>query len=162
MGAMNAEYPVEYVLARHVLLDALDARAPHLDAVVGAQAVYLHTGDGDHTIAPDDDRRRHRPIDSAIDRCSKTPYDTEDSSRVSIPGCGVAPVGSRATSWFPRPSAARVVVAAPDCRCMEVASPGVPPGSSRRLSTTPCTTSVPSTTLIREAASCALLGQPRC
>jgi nucleotidyltransferase-like protein len=43
-----------YVLARSVLLDALEALAEHRAAVilVGAQAVYLHTGDGDLTVAP--------------------------------------------------------------------------------------------------------------
>ncbi len=45
-----------YVAARHVLLDALTLLAPHGDAViiVGAQAVYLRTGEGDVgiTIAP--------------------------------------------------------------------------------------------------------------
>jgi hypothetical protein len=46
---MTALQPPEYVLARSVLLDALQALAPHLDAVVlvGAQAVYLHTGDAE-------------------------------------------------------------------------------------------------------------------
>lgn len=46
--------PSEYVLARSVLLDALEALGPHLDAavLVGAQAVYLHTGDADLNIAP--------------------------------------------------------------------------------------------------------------
>lgn len=46
--------PHEYVLARAVLLDALYALGPHLDAVVlvGAQAVYLHTRDADLAIAP--------------------------------------------------------------------------------------------------------------
>lgn len=36
---------IEYVEARRVLLDALEALRPHLDAVVlvGAQAVYLRT-----------------------------------------------------------------------------------------------------------------------
>ncbi len=44
----------EYVLARRVLLDALDALEYHRDAVVlvGAQAVYLHTGDSDLAVAP--------------------------------------------------------------------------------------------------------------
>lgn len=43
---MPADAPrIEYVEARRVLLDALDAMQPHLDAVVlvGAQAVYLRT-----------------------------------------------------------------------------------------------------------------------
>ncbi len=41
--------PPEYVAARAVLLDALRALNDHLPAiiVVGAQAVYLHTGSGD-------------------------------------------------------------------------------------------------------------------
>lgn len=40
------DVPQEYVLARRVLLDALDALGPQIEAVVlvGAQAVYLHTG----------------------------------------------------------------------------------------------------------------------
>ncbi|MEI6623199.1 MAG: hypothetical protein WCP28_14960 [Actinomycetes bacterium] len=43
-----------YVVARRVLLDALIALAPHGKAtiVVGAQAVYLRTGQGDLAIAP--------------------------------------------------------------------------------------------------------------
>ncbi|HEY0641520.1 MAG TPA: hypothetical protein VGD67_28150 [Pseudonocardiaceae bacterium] len=46
--------PPEYVRARTVLLDALDGLGPHRDAVilVGAQAVYLHTGDADLATAP--------------------------------------------------------------------------------------------------------------
>ncbi len=43
-----------YVAARRALLDALFALQGHADALViaGAQAVYLHTGDGDLSIAP--------------------------------------------------------------------------------------------------------------
>src|SRR5436853_7887839 len=42
-----------YVLARRALLDALDALRSQLDAVVlvGAQAIYLHTGDADLAVA---------------------------------------------------------------------------------------------------------------
>ncbi len=42
----------EYVAARRVLLDALDALGGHLDSVVlvGAQAVYLHTGDAELNV----------------------------------------------------------------------------------------------------------------
>lgn len=45
---------VEYVRARTVLLDALDALGTHRDSVVlvGAQAVNLHTGDADLATAP--------------------------------------------------------------------------------------------------------------
>jgi len=43
-----------YIAARRVLLDALQAVRGHLDALVlvGAQAVYIHTGDGDLAVAP--------------------------------------------------------------------------------------------------------------
>ena len=43
-----------YLLARRVLLDALDALRAHVEAfiLVGAQAVYLRVGEGDLAIAP--------------------------------------------------------------------------------------------------------------
>lgn len=43
-----------YILARRVLLDALGALGSHRDAVilVGAQAVYLRTGEADLAVAP--------------------------------------------------------------------------------------------------------------
>lgn len=43
-----------YVAARHVLLNALTALAPHGDAVIlaGAQAVYIRTGAADLAVAP--------------------------------------------------------------------------------------------------------------
>jgi hypothetical protein len=48
-GGNEFAYPPEYVAARAVLLDALQALNDHLPAiiVVGAQAVYLHTGSSD-------------------------------------------------------------------------------------------------------------------
>jgi hypothetical protein len=43
----------EYARARRTLLDALDALAEHRDAIVlvGAQAIYVHTGDAELTVA---------------------------------------------------------------------------------------------------------------
>jgi hypothetical protein len=43
-----------YLMARAVLLDALDALGPHRDAIVlvGAQAVYLRVGEADLAVAP--------------------------------------------------------------------------------------------------------------
>jgi hypothetical protein len=43
-----------YVLARRVLLDALDALGTHRDAIVlvGAQAIYLRVGEADLAVAP--------------------------------------------------------------------------------------------------------------
>jgi hypothetical protein len=42
-----------YVRARAALLDAVEALDAHRDALVlvGAQAIYLHTGDADLTVA---------------------------------------------------------------------------------------------------------------
>jgi hypothetical protein len=51
---MNAPGASEaYIAARRALLDALDALAVHLDALVlvGAQAVYVHTGEADVAVA---------------------------------------------------------------------------------------------------------------
>jgi len=47
-----AEPALEYVAARRVLLDAFGALRSHLDnlILVGAQAVYLHTGDADLNV----------------------------------------------------------------------------------------------------------------
>lgn len=49
-----SDVALEYVAARQVLLDALQALGSHRRAVIvaGAQAVYLHTGTGDLAIAP--------------------------------------------------------------------------------------------------------------
>jgi hypothetical protein len=43
-----------YVTARDVLLDALEALGPHRSSLVlvGAQAIYLHTGETDIAVAP--------------------------------------------------------------------------------------------------------------
>jgi hypothetical protein len=43
-----------YVRARRVLLDALEALGAHREAIVlvGAQAIYLHAGEGDLALAP--------------------------------------------------------------------------------------------------------------
>ena len=50
---MSGEPDPQYSLARRALLDGLAALAPHLDSIVviGAQAVYLHTGPADLAIA---------------------------------------------------------------------------------------------------------------
>jgi hypothetical protein len=44
----------EYVEARRILLDALEALGPHLESVVlvGAQAIYHHVGEGALQVAP--------------------------------------------------------------------------------------------------------------
>jgi hypothetical protein len=53
-GGIELNYAPEYVAARAVLLDALNALGDHLPAIilVGAQAVYLHTGPGDLVVPP--------------------------------------------------------------------------------------------------------------
>lgn len=49
-----SEFDELYVMARRVLLDALDALGPHRDAIVlvGAQAVYLRVGDAALAVTP--------------------------------------------------------------------------------------------------------------
>jgi hypothetical protein len=51
---MSGETDPLYVAARCALLDAFEAVEEHADALVlvGAQAIYLHTGEGDLAIAP--------------------------------------------------------------------------------------------------------------
>jgi hypothetical protein len=53
-GESELDYQPEYVAARAVLLDALQALKDHLPAIilVGAQAVYLHTGSGKFVEPP--------------------------------------------------------------------------------------------------------------
>jgi hypothetical protein len=63
-----------YVRARRVLLDALQALGAHREAIVlvGAQAIYLHTGEGDLAVAP-----YTTDADLAL-----APADLEDSPRI--------------------------------------------------------------------------------
>lgn len=51
---MNGAPDPGYIVARRVLLDALEALGEQRGAVVlvGAQAIYLHTGEGDLAVAP--------------------------------------------------------------------------------------------------------------
>ena len=67
--------PDLYVRARNALLDAAEALAEQLDAVVlvGAQAVYLHTGDADFPTAP---------YTTDADFCV-TPADLNDTPRLA-------------------------------------------------------------------------------
>src|SRR5210317_451679 len=53
MPGANAPDP-EYVAARRVLLNALEALGSHRKAIVlvGAQAIYLHVGEGDLAVSP--------------------------------------------------------------------------------------------------------------
>lgn len=50
---MRGELDEQYIRARAALLDAAEALAPHLDSIilVGAQAIYLHTGEADLVVA---------------------------------------------------------------------------------------------------------------
>lgn len=50
---MPGDFDEQYVRARRALLDATDALVPHLDSIVlvGAQAIYLHTGAAELSIA---------------------------------------------------------------------------------------------------------------
>ena len=50
---MTGELDEQYIRARAALLDAAEALAPHLDSIVlvGAQAIYLHTGAAELVVA---------------------------------------------------------------------------------------------------------------
>src|SRR5438309_213656 len=54
MTKMPGDIDPLYVAARRVLLDALAALIAHREALIliGAQAIYLHTGEGDFAVAP--------------------------------------------------------------------------------------------------------------
>ena len=94
-----------YVHARTALLDAAEALAEQLDAVVlvGAQAVYLHTGDADFVA----------PYTTDADFCV-APADLNDApllpellmargfSPGEHPGAWLSPDGIPSTSWFPK------------------------------------------------------------
>lgn len=51
---MSGAFEPQYVAARQALLDALDALQSHLSSfvLVGAQAIYIHTGDSGFALAP--------------------------------------------------------------------------------------------------------------
>lgn len=95
--------PPEYVLARSVLLDALEALGTHLDAVilVGAQAIYLHTGDADLNVPPTttDADLALAPANCVTRRCSKTRCGQPASPLPRIREPGAAGWALRSTSW---------------------------------------------------------------
>ena len=103
MNMLGAPDPL-YVRARAALLDATDALAPFLDAMVlvGAQAVYLRTGDADLMVA-----EYTTDADFAFEPTSlpDTPLleETLESHRFTlrrVPGAWLSPGGSPATNWF--------------------------------------------------------------
>ena len=110
----------EYVLARQVLLDALQALGEQRSAVVlvGAQAIYLHTGDADLAVAPyttdgdvviDSSRLRDDPTLAEALRGASFSADTQHvgtwvTTRTKR-GSGWAPSG-RTTASSSRPSRA--------------------------------------------------------
>jgi hypothetical protein len=94
---MAGEPDPVYVRARRVLLDALEALKPHLDAVVlvGAQAIYLHTGEGDLAVAP---YTTDGDLALAPDLLLDTPLLADSLARARFtpgnhPGCWVSPDG---------------------------------------------------------------------
>ena len=96
-----------YVEARIALLDAADALSEQLDAVVlvGAQAIYLHTGDADFATAEyttDADLCVAPPDLSDTPLLAELSWEPAGSFSGSIPGRGSVRMGSLLTSWFPR------------------------------------------------------------
>src|SRR5258705_182071 len=73
---MSGEHDL-YIQARRTLLDALEALEPHLKGMVlvGAQAVYFHTGDADVAVAP-----YTKDADVALDAANLRESPTIDSA----------------------------------------------------------------------------------
>jgi hypothetical protein len=90
-----------YVAARRVLLDALVALQPHLEGVVlvGAQAIYVHTGEGDLAVAPytTDGDIALSPADLAAHPRSRRPCVLSASSKGISQAVGSARTRSRST-----------------------------------------------------------------
>ena len=78
-GARSPE--PEYVAARRVLLDAFEALGKHRKAIalVGAQAIYLHVGDGD--LAAGEQLVRFKTV-----RCSVEAVDRRRTMIASLDG----------------------------------------------------------------------------
>lgn len=94
-----------YVRARCALLDAADALGEHLDAVVlvGAQALYLHTGDAELAVAEyttDADLAIH-PLDLADDPLITDLLEAAGFSKDHQPGQWLSRDGSRVDLMVP-------------------------------------------------------------
>ncbi len=78
-----------YVIARRVLIDALEALGPHRDAaiIVGSQAIYLHTGDAELAVAV-----YTTDADIALDPAL---LDEIPPLEQALQSAGFAPMGSR-------------------------------------------------------------------
>jgi hypothetical protein len=90
-------------MTRFVLLDALQALGPHLDAVVllGAQAVYLHTGDTEAIVVPTttDADLALFPVKLMDEPLLKTPFELLGSSWLPTPERGAGASASQSISW---------------------------------------------------------------
>lgn len=108
-----------YVIARRVLLDALEALESHRDAaiLVGAQAIYLHTGDVELAVA-----EYTTDADLALDPAL---LDKIPPLERGLQKAGFMPMGSRGVGFWKtirRGSDARDVevqvdVLVPSCAC---------------------------------------------
>ena len=108
---MPGELDDHYIKARTALLDAAEALAPHLDSIVlvGAQAIYLHTGAADIVVA-----EFTTDADFSVEPAllSDTPLLAEllepvASHHENTPVDGGHQPACTSTSWCPRPRAGR-------------------------------------------------------
>ena len=132
------------VEARAALLDAVAALEAHKDSVIliGAQAIYLHTGHATFALA-----EATKDSDLAIDAraLGEDPLLEEAMTRAGFilnpvsksPAPGCRPTGSPSTSWFPRTLPAQGVAVAFGSRHMTSTQLGEPPDSKRQSSTSP-------------------------
>ncbi len=94
-----------YVRARRALLDAVEALAEHGDALVlvGAQAIYLHTGDTDLAVPEytTDADFTISPADLADAPLLADLLSAAGFTPASTPEAGSARTASTSTSWCP-------------------------------------------------------------
>lgn len=104
---MTGEPDRLYIEARRALLDALEALAPHRDSLilVGAQAVYLRTGEADVAVAP-----YTKDADVAID---PRHLGGDPVLEVAMRGAGFQP-GDQPGIWTATETMAQVDLLVPD------------------------------------------------
>ncbi len=105
---MPGELDEQYIRARAALLDAAEALAPHLDSIVlvGAQAIYLHTGAADLVVAEftTDADFSVEPALLGNEPLLAELLEARGFTRREHPGGWRTPAACTSTSWCPRRS----------------------------------------------------------
>ena len=131
------------VAARRAPLDAMDALAEHRPALVlvGAQAIYLHTGNAPVALAEStkDSDLAINPLqlrdDPLLEEAMQRAGSTHDAS-VSQPGSWLSSDGVPVDLMVPEQLAGAGAVAAAELRLIAITRRGARPASKRRSATT--------------------------